>query len=516
MTSVSKRNKNAKRNNNRRKRANNSRRGRSTRRGGARNITRRLRTKNNRFGNTSFAGIALGGRRAQTDPVIANEGKNTIRIDHTEYIQDIGASSEFATSNYALNPGNPMLFNWLSSVSLNFELYKFLKLEFLYRPKCSTAMPGTVITYVDYDSNDNPCASKQDAMTGSFTDSNVWAPHDHICNVSNLNRATKMKYVRNGEGISPVGDANLYDSGNVQFITQGGLGENAGEYHVRYSVLLTLPQAINDPERAYGYSAYGHYSTGLNVAGSVYSLFGTQPDAQLPSDFTTQQLGIVTPQASSNFLTFGLPSVYYIMYSVFHSSAITGLSMAFSSGHGTVLLQKTDGNTTRTTVWGFVSVEQPQALMSISTTVTVTATLQNADLVVFPMNYPQMVVAMTGPSKSKDIMNYLNDIKSPLFKRLANKGSRKLIKNRLTHKNLYTIEEDDDFISIEEPNIHEETKYTMLRQIDDELSSIDDSQIETDKTPCINELCEHRDCDLIRMRDNLKLMSDRLLGLRKN
>lgn len=64
----------------------------------------------------STAGAVTGGQI----PIIQNTSGGCI-VRHREYLGDLQGSQGFILESYNINPGNPKLFPWLSSVANNFE-----------------------------------------------------------------------------------------------------------------------------------------------------------------------------------------------------------------------------------------------------------------------------------------------------------------------------------------------------------------------------------------------------------
>jgi hypothetical protein len=78
------------------------------------------------------------GQRRQRGGNIANAGNTReFRIPIDEDVGNLNGSAGFLTGTYALNPGNPLLFPFLSRIAQNYERYEFESLVFHYKPSVS-------------------------------------------------------------------------------------------------------------------------------------------------------------------------------------------------------------------------------------------------------------------------------------------------------------------------------------------------------------------------------------------
>lgn len=73
--------------------------------------------------------------------------QNGTRICHREFIGNINApENDTELNNFQLafmgriNPGNPRVFPWLSSIATRFETFNFRNLRFIYEMRCGTQM----------------------------------------------------------------------------------------------------------------------------------------------------------------------------------------------------------------------------------------------------------------------------------------------------------------------------------------------------------------------------------------
>jgi len=218
---------------------------------------RRLQGDENLFRN---APLARGNILSHNEANVSMAGNNQTRVRHEEYIADIASTPTgvFQVQQFFINPGLSIMFPWLSRMASNYEKFRFIKLIFEYRAKCSTASNGTVISMIDYDCSDNPPATKSIMLGQNSVDSNVWLSHEFKANPFNLHDVIPDRYIRNDLLPQNV-DQKMYDVGAYYIATQGNTdGSTAGgELFVVYDVLLITPQLSNSNSGSSGASAIG-------------------------------------------------------------------------------------------------------------------------------------------------------------------------------------------------------------------------------------------------------------------
>lgn len=270
------------------------------------------------------------GYKIATTPAAIVTGQNFTTVSHTEYITDITGTSAFEGEAMVINPGNGILFPWLSTIAQRYQSYLFDVLEFLYVTTSPTTAGGSVIMTVDYDSNSTLPASKVEAL--SMESAVRVQPWDNIIHTSKRHNLRKRSsyYVRNGT--DDVVDSELYDVGTFMIMTEGLPTEfvngSVGELHVRYSVRLETMILTNATASVTGASAYvaGHndlsggnldYSRPYRLAGPGDILSGLNsvnpPDAPFAMFGSTV---LVTNQGNTGFgvdaITFFQPGTYII------------------------------------------------------------------------------------------------------------------------------------------------------------------------------------------------------------
>jgi len=228
-------------------------------------------------GPISFAPVTMTRVQRGRKPQMAMLSDGDILVTHREYFADVvaasGAPNPFNNTTYNINPGQSVMFPWLSKVAQNYESYQFQKLKFDYETDAPSSLGGTVVLAVDYDSSDAPATSKQQAQAyRSFVKSAPWKECTFQAIKEDLQKL-KSHFVR--PGAQPTGtDIKLYDIGVLNVITQSVSTSNAlcGELYVDYTVKLMTP--VYEP--ALSNATYSGVFTGAGVLSTTNPL-GTAP-----------------------------------------------------------------------------------------------------------------------------------------------------------------------------------------------------------------------------------------------
>lgn len=158
------------------------------------------------------APAAYGVSRSVLPPQVNGSKGHIIKVARKEFL---GTATNGNTTGYALtgisagtpgydiNPGNVLMFPWLSQMAICFERYSLKKLKFHFIPSQSTATAGRYYAAVDYDYDDDVASSKVQLM-GNRTaiESPVWQECDLVCNPSELHRDMPAKYVSYSSRVS--------------------------------------------------------------------------------------------------------------------------------------------------------------------------------------------------------------------------------------------------------------------------------------------------------------------------
>lgn len=245
-------------------------------------------------------------------------------LSHREYISDIlgPTGTNFSPYVLAIQPGSANTFPWLSTVSRNFEQYKFRGLIFEYISTSADAISGTntalgtVIMATQYDATKPSYANKQQMENSEYAISakpsyNIMHPIE--CESSDDALTTlyvRQDYMNAGSNF----DIRMYDMGNL-YVAATGMqnltGYTLGELWVNYTVeLIKTTQLLPGPDVI----ETCHITSTAGISTSNY--FGTN---QVVS--TGSNLYITTSTGGVNML-YG-DGYYLVFYYVSGSSAST-------------------------------------------------------------------------------------------------------------------------------------------------------------------------------------------------
>lgn len=244
------------------------------------------------------APVASGSQVATGSAKFQNLGtKGDIRVSHSEYVTTIPGSVLFAATQYQINPGNPVLFPWLSQIATRFESYSFNSLTIRLLTRAPTSIGGVQVLTVDYDAAD---ASPQTmAQARSYRSAVAGAPWEDISFTASKEDLHKQKsnFVRTGVSLPTGTDIRLYDIGELFVITEGQAATTViSELVVSYDITLMTPQL----------SGFDGLCTRINGGSALTAsvLFGTSPtaDAQGSLPFTFVGNNTVVFQTAGTYL----------------------------------------------------------------------------------------------------------------------------------------------------------------------------------------------------------------------
>lgn len=247
-------------------------------------------------------------------------GQAPVRIRHKEYIGQVyqDAYGNFLNNQIYINPGNPVMCPWLSTIALQFDSYKFEGLVFYYKSftsETTTAASGSspalgeVVFSTDYNVTDQPFSTKVQALNMEFAEG-CKASRDMIHGIECAPRhlvGDGKKYVTNiptPGGITSTGkgdDPAKYFHAAFQYITQSAASLSAqttgplrdwacGELYCSYDVILEkaapVPQSLQIQLANHSYGreivAAGYpltlLGTGTGNFGTLGSVTGTDPN----------------------------------------------------------------------------------------------------------------------------------------------------------------------------------------------------------------------------------------------
>jgi len=200
------------------------------------------------------------------------------------------------------NPGSKATFNWLSGMALNYEMYKFKKLRFVFETRSPSTREGALIMSPDYDAADNPDSafSEQAIFSNKGTvDDALWKNNELHLKVENMNRLYKSHVNMSDQRFaSSVQDEKTIDCAQVFICTDCLTASNNGKLFVEYIVELSIPQSRTEIEGGGGYLALPASSVNLDrvITGVplINKLATQDPLLRVPSIFPTSQIGTFT------------------------------------------------------------------------------------------------------------------------------------------------------------------------------------------------------------------------------
>lgn len=151
-----------------------------------------------------------------------------------------------------VNPGSKTVFNWLSSLAVQYEFYKFRKLKFHFVTRQSTSKSGGIIISPDYDAADGqiPLIEQTIFNNRGTVDGPVW--QDITCSLdpASMNRLFKSHVIMSDTRFATTTqDQKTIDPCQVFILTDDNtVGAFVyGKLFVEYEVELTEPQMVTEP-----------------------------------------------------------------------------------------------------------------------------------------------------------------------------------------------------------------------------------------------------------------------------
>jgi len=202
---------------------------------------------------------------ANSKPVFL-PSKDGLRVKHREYVGDVGITSSLWTvvNSFAINPGMPSTFPWLSMLAQVFETYEVHSLAFIYQAALPSSTAGTIYLSYDYDPADPAPLNKASMMSNmSAVACSSWAS-TKLPYVSQGNKLIN-KFTRNSSlGINQ--DIKTYDAGTFYIASEGFAVATPGNVFVEYDISLRIPQIPTTIESAQSLRiTYGSTSAISNV-----------------------------------------------------------------------------------------------------------------------------------------------------------------------------------------------------------------------------------------------------------
>jgi len=274
-----------------------------------------------RAGQLGLGPLRLGGGR---DSNVTTRRSQVIEED--EYIGEVAGSVAFATTGYACNPGQALVFPWGNKVASLYEEYEFEMLEFYYKREVSefstNGQAGKVMLSFDFNAGDPAPLSKQQVEDSvPHSDGMPCTPVVRLPIDCALLRRNPGKFVR--AGAQPANtDIKTFDAGRLYVSTFGNANTSTiGELRVRYRVKLIKPVL----EFASGDGGAVHFSS---IAATTADNFA---GAELQSGGTPGLLGIT---AAANVVTLpaGIPGNYMLTLAVAGATSASQPAFTVSGG----------------------------------------------------------------------------------------------------------------------------------------------------------------------------------------
>lgn len=212
---------------------------------------------------------------------VSNTSRN-VRIQHRECFGAVSSPTNainFNSSTYSINPGNEVLFPWLSSIASNYEKYKIHGAVVYFESSSSdyaaSGALGNVIIATNYNSAEIPWSDDISMLNSEFA----------VAGKPSFNLAHPLEcsplyggqddylYVRDAAAISgsTTVDPRLYDFGLLQVATRGlsaAVGTELGRLWVTYDIEFVRP--LINPS---GSMKYGTTSLSANVSDPFTTMF---------------------------------------------------------------------------------------------------------------------------------------------------------------------------------------------------------------------------------------------------
>lgn len=194
------------------------------------------------------APAAVATKKKSIAPKVQFKQDGSCTVGHYEYMFDVDAGSTGYTESVLINPQNSTAFTWLSALATRFEMYKFRKLIFHYKPSTGTDTAGWIVVGFDFDAYDAQTPVKSDMLAWKY--SQKCAPwQSSSVNVSPDSRMTTYRYCDSGV-IGSRGDIRLDYLGRLTVLASTTSTLAIGEMYVEYVVEFRQP-ALKIPAPLY-------------------------------------------------------------------------------------------------------------------------------------------------------------------------------------------------------------------------------------------------------------------------
>jgi hypothetical protein len=338
-----------------------------------------------------------------------------VPLHEEEYVGDVVLSSAgFVNTQYAINPGNAVLFPWLSTIAANFNKYRFQSLRFRYEPITSgyatAGQTGDIIFSLNPDASDPaPVAQAQVydlQMKQSGMPCDNFTLHDRQGEspivMAELNKQDSY-YVRVGAAPANT-DIKTYDVGTLNLSTIGtATSGTCGKLFVEYTVLLHSPVLVQ-PATGGVVHFYGPApTTGNNFASAVLKPGGTPA------------LSGITLGTNTILFPAGIPGNYLVFLGIYGSTSVTSPTAPTLTAGATAFSifaadQISTENSAASTVATYALMQSAITVANSGGTYTLgtpSTIVGGSDVDIFIVSLPVSVLTMTSSEKQSVLENRL-------------------------------------------------------------------------------------------------------------
>lgn len=268
----------------------------------------------------------------------------SVRISHMEYVRDISTGTGDAEA-LRVNPQSSAVFPWLSAIATRYEMYRFHKLKFHYKPSCPTTSSGYIVLGFDFEVTD-PTPTKAVMLTWRYSaKSPLW--EGVTLDVSPDARLSTFRYNQDYRVQYSTNDTRLDFLGSLFVLPYAATTFLGGELFVEYDVELIQP-AYRLP-MVLSQSIYGSDMTtaaGYNIPGQLKNSTGNLDFVAVDSNtFDIYSIGSFSMElfqawasaAASFTLSAAGPSSKWSTFPVRNSSVLTQSAVGSSYAIGVQL-----------------------------------------------------------------------------------------------------------------------------------------------------------------------------------
>lgn len=282
----------------------------------------------------TVAPVAVGTKvKSQKQPKVKYATDGSCVISHTEFVTDISGISGGYSSYLEVNPEKSGVFPWLCSIASRFEMYRFEKLKFHYKPSCATSVGGWMALGFDFDQYDAD-PTKQQLLNWKYA--SKCAPWQSISlDVSPDSRMSTYRYTN----ITTQGDKRLDNIGKIHVLNDTSSSGFIGELMVEYRVKFRQP-AMSLPAMEYLEVTSGAWTTTTANANKWFA-----SGVKIAGNIAYK----VIDDATLQFLQGGkyLVSSQIIGSTVSGDNTLNGSTPANTDGEGTLVVKEAANTTTR-------------------------------------------------------------------------------------------------------------------------------------------------------------------------